>query len=487
MLDKSSSEFHLFVDFNSKLQNIHDAVSLKNWFQIYPSVELSKDESHTSLKELHDLSDIIVSPLNDFLDVIDIEEWAWKIEHGVTSFKSLQGRISTVFMNNVDESVECSSYHDSLDWPEWTFKNLASSSASVELSPVFGSEFSDVCIYSPKVDHKLIASKINFGENTEENNEDQEQTSDLTDYQQMLLSRTSQRSVKHLWESIKEIATILLLDPTIDAADLLIVRKSGTNSLFPPSFTNTLLSNTFLFPHKDIYTLVRQILHPQTQPYKPVLAVRWNMSPKFLSHEAVRICSSSLLKQVKKVLKTQNWNSGAFESVDEIFLTNPTNQEPQQEALVYFSSSLFPDHYDAYTVFEKPAKSGFAESINYGMSSLPPHLLHAYWFLRKRVPGYIDLSFLFELRDLNNFNGIFWKLLETALFEEADIAMLGLVIDTGCNVDDSEMNEGSFVMKIKERRKLRSAIIYPDLGEEDTDATRDSEGRKIVYKTVFWK
>ncbi|KAJ3075600.1 hypothetical protein HDU98_007582 [Podochytrium sp. JEL0797] len=259
----------------------------------------------------------------------------------------------------------------------------------------------------------------------------------------------------------------------LDVSNALVADTAGNNQLFPSSFTSTLLQEMFLFPNQQLYALIRSALRASNLP---IVAFRWNMPTSTLTPELSRTCAATLFKHVKRILKTQN--AAFFDS------TTDNENEFQKTANVYLSTSLFPE-FDAQDVFVKPLKLNSEHPAS--MHPPPQHLVSAYWYLRKRIPAFLDVSFVFEKSELETVHPLFWQLVDEVVFEEADVVVFGVGECNGEGASGLWEEERRFVDKMRTRRKARAVEIFPPVGEDDTDAPRDGDGRKVVYHSLTWK
>ncbi|KAJ3055114.1 hypothetical protein HDU99_007619, partial [Rhizoclosmatium hyalinum] len=158
--------------------------------------------------------------------------------------------VSVVFVNNADVDVECSSEHDDLAWPEWT-AGFNSSGHYVKFERVV----SDICLFSLKESDPAIEDRIMNQspgidvmdsrkeeglqvEEDDEDDEDENQNGDssvnsvakLNDSNEppstnVLSNRQVAQAMDAYQETITETARLLVSDPSVHNADLLIVRK----------------------------------------------------------------------------------------------------------------------------------------------------------------------------------------------------------------------------------------------------------------------
>ncbi|KAI8613460.1 hypothetical protein BC830DRAFT_475181 [Chytriomyces sp. MP71] len=264
-------------------------------------------------------------------------------------------------------------------------------------------------------------------------------------------------------------------------ADLLVARKQGHNRLFPSSMINSIMTD-YMFPNEDVFFLIRTAIRSTN---RPLVALRWNLNG--LTQESALPCAASLLRHLKRSLKMQNWNAAFLETLNAA--PPPSLQdEPRLSAHVYLSTSLFP-RYDAADVFTKPSKATGAAS----MDPPPRHLLNVYWYLRKRIHGLLDVSMLFDERDVfgeGAYHALFWELVEGVIFEEADIVLFGTGECSAASAPANQLDEWVFVERVKARRKARAFALLPDVSSDEDGpdgGPRDEDGVRIVYQTMYWK
>ncbi|ORY40110.1 hypothetical protein BCR33DRAFT_719516 [Rhizoclosmatium globosum] len=481
------------------------AVAMADWFQVFGNWEYAdrvKGDGRggfgDTIRELHAKSDSVVAPLTDYLRVVTVEEWNDVIGDGGARKRgdSKEIPVSVVFVNNADVDVECSSEHDDLAWPEWT-AGFNSSGHCVKFERVV----SDICLFSlkesdPAIEDRIMNQSPEEGMKVEEDDEDDEDENQNEDSSANSVAKQRTRMNRPVQiygcisETITETARLLVSDPSVHNADLLIVRKqclvlihnsvcTGQSSTFPIHFTSSLLSTTILSPHQSLYTLIRTALRTTTKT--PLVAFRWNLheSSFTLTQDQTRTCAATLLKHVKKILKMQNWHLGFLPPGYKPDPSLPPPDDPIEHATVYMSTGLYP-HYDAHDVFQKPVKLTSLAPVS--MNPPPQHLLNVYWFLRKRIHGYIDLSHLFEASQLASVHALFWRVVEEVLFEEADVFVYG-----GYGSECHGGGDGGSENKGMERRRVRGFEVFPEVSEDDTEAPRDGEGRRVVYRTLTWK
>ncbi|KAJ3391491.1 hypothetical protein HDU84_005866 [Entophlyctis sp. JEL0112] len=463
--DKSSNPFQLFVS-PSAVRSDESVRSLEDLFQLGQGSQCNNCFGG-DLLSLNAMSDAIIHPLADYVDVIEIDEFVGRMK---VRFAKERKALSVVFVNNMENRVECSTAHDALDWPDWASQNTELLGA--KLMPVSGIEFSDVCVFS--LGHQSNSNPEDLDRtDLDEDSEDDEFSAGDT-------SRNHREQVREeadMKQNLQHTAESLFANPDVLQADLIVVRKLGSSQLLPSSFISPLIADTLLFPHKNIYSLVRTLLHGHGENYTPVLAVRWALPPEStISPEVAHSCASSLLLQIKKTLKMQNWNSGfvpTSQSADVIYEADPLNQDPRRYARVYLSFGGSIQHNN---------KSAAASSAALAQR----HVASAQAFLRRRVRGFLDLAGLVSpLVGMMSGNTVFWRVFEEAVFEVSDIALLGISggeCHSGGQGDDEE-----FSARVRHRRNMRAKIIYPDVGDDDTDAARDSRGMRIVYRTLAWR
>ncbi|KAI9350260.1 hypothetical protein BDR26DRAFT_915181 [Obelidium mucronatum] len=446
-------------------------VPLEDWFQVYPQKITFSD----TVSGLHEKSDSIISPLEEYIKVIGAREWVLTMQsrgYELNQTATDRHAVSVAFVNNVDDTVECSSDHDDLLWPEWTGSQssfgIHIKEPTVLPSVIFQRIVSDTCIFAPSASELFLAELTSakptvFKEQFDEDDDELGPTEgDLSnsavkgvggeqhrnkeiEKDSNLVNRRQLRAMENLQSSISEVAHALVGNPAVRNADLLVIRKQGNNQLFPSSFTDRLLQNTLLFPNQQIYKLIRNALR---KTKNPIVAVRWSINPMELTQEESRTCAATLLKHIKKLLKMQNWHAGFLDTANTPLVPDPFLGIPRH-ATVFLSTTLFP-YFDAQDVFSKPLKLTTLQSPS--LHPIPQHLSNAYWFLRKRIRGFADLSFLFDKQELSSIHQVFWKIVEEAVFEDADIAVLGVGAD--CNGEDNNgfwYDEKGFQEKVKTR------------------------------------
>ncbi|KAJ3240025.1 COPII coat Sec23p-Sfb3p heterodimer component [Chytriomyces hyalinus] len=449
----------------------------------------------------------IISSLSDYIDIIEIDDWLQQMDarnerHQTNTSAPLH--LSAVFVSNVNEGVLCSSLHNALAWPEWISQRLIQTqhrqtcrsssqntcSAQVVSPWVFvpprmrgggrAPAFSDICLHSPEnLNPRIESIHLSKNENAlvQVGEEDDDDKDDADDDESAGAQRdpkevAGQSVEDRLREAAKEekqyrqltrayqsaaadVVSKLILNPDVMNADVLFVRKQGTQRLQPVIMTNSIVQD-FLTPHENIRHLVRKALRPANAP---LIAVRWIFSPTSDSQTAAKDsinCAASFIRSLKQTIKRHAWADA-----------NPT---------IYFSSPMFPQHnLGKWMTKQQPAFSDY-----------PPdrHVISTYAYLRRRVPGrFVDPNILFERQELNS-SALFWRVWEDAVFEEADVVFFKVGV-CGVNGRDGTWEETQFLKKIQYRRGLRRQ--YLDGKDQDADGEDVEVGPETVYRMIAWK
>ncbi|KAJ3231257.1 hypothetical protein HDU81_003912 [Chytriomyces hyalinus] len=244
----------------------------------------------------------IISSLSDYTDIIEMEDWLQLMNirnQREQTNNSGPLHFSAVFVSNVNEGVLCSSLHNPLAWPEWISQRLiqnhrrqscrASSQNTcsaqviapwVFVPPRMGGDgkvpvFSDICLHSPEnLDPRIESIHLSKNENAlvqmgeEEDDKDEAEDDESAAAQRDPKDVAGQSVEDNLKETAKEekryrqlvrayqsaaaeVILKLILNPDVMNADVLFVRKQGTQRLQPAIMTNSIVHD-YLTPHENI-------------------------------------------------------------------------------------------------------------------------------------------------------------------------------------------------------------------------------------------